>query len=77
MAEVARLKAEAPALEAAQGEAGRRTLEDRLAAIPNRPNRSCPRAPTSTATSSTGAFEAKRPQLATGRQHFEIGEPRG
>ena len=51
MEEVARLKAEAPELEAEQAEAGR-ILDERLAAIPNLPEPpTCPRARTSTAMS--------------------------
>ena len=76
MAEVARLKDEAPALEAAQAEAGK-TLDDRLAAIPNRPNPDVPEGADEHGNVEYRRFEAHRPQLATGKQHFELGEASG
>ena len=76
MTEVARLKDEAPALEAAQAEAGK-ALDDRLAAIPNRPNPDVPEGADEHGNVEYRRFEAHRPQLATGRQHFEIGEASG
>ena len=76
MAEVARLKDEAPTLEAAQGEAGK-TLDERLAAIPNRPNPDVPEGADEHGNVEYRRFEAHRPQLATGKQHFEIGEASG
>ncbi|MCJ2033348.1 serine--tRNA ligase [Methylobacterium sp. J-068] len=76
MAEVARLKEEAPALEDAQGETGK-TLDERLAAIPNRPNPDVPEGADEHGNVEYRRFEATRPQLATGKQHFEIGEASG
>ena len=76
MAEVARLKDEAPALEAAQAEPGK-TLDDRLAAIPNRPNPDVPEGADEHGNVEYRRFEAHRPQLATGKQHFELGEASG
>lgn len=76
MAEVARLKDEAPGLEAAQTEAGR-VLDETLAAIPNRPNPEVPDGADEHGNVEYRRFEAKRPQLATGKQHFEIGEASG
>ena len=76
MAEVARLKAEAPTLEAAQAEAGK-VLDERLAAIPNRPNADVPEGADEHGNVEYRRFEAGRPRLATGRQHFEIGEGSG
>ncbi|WP_264047682.1 serine--tRNA ligase [Methylobacterium flocculans] len=76
MAEVARLKDEAPALEAAQAQAGT-ALDERLAAIPNRPNPDVPEGADEHGNVEYRRFEAHRPQLATGQQHFEIGEASG
>jgi seryl-tRNA synthetase len=76
MAEVARLKDEAPALDAAQTQAAK-TLDDRLAAIPNRPNPDVPEGADEHGNVEYRRFEAHRPQLATGKQHFEIGEASG
>lgn len=76
MAEVARLKDEAPALEAAQAQAGT-ALDEHLAAIPNRPNPDVPEGADEHGNVEYRRFEAHRPQLATGQQHFEIGEASG
>ena len=76
MAEVARLKDEAPALEASQAEAGK-VLDERLAAIPNSPNPEVPEGADEHGNVEYRRFEAKRPQLATGQQHFELGEASG
>ena len=76
MAEVARLKDEAPALEASQAEAGK-VLDERLAAIPNSPNPEVPEGADEHGNVEYRRFEAKRPQLATGLQHVELGEASG
>lgn len=76
MAEVARLKDEAPALDAAQAEAAQ-VLDERLAAIPNRPNPDVPEGADEHGNVEYRQFKAHRPQLATGKQHFEIGEASG
>ncbi|NEU11327.1 serine--tRNA ligase [Methylobacterium sp. BTF04] len=76
MAEVAQLKEEAPALDTAQTQAGT-ALDETLAAIPNRPNPEVPEGADAHGNVEYRRFEAKRPQLATGRQHFEIGEASG
>ena len=76
MAEVARLKDEAPALDAAQAEAAQ-VLDERLAAIPNRPNSDVPEGADEHGNVEYRQFKAHRPQLATGKQHFEIGEASG
>ncbi|KAB1074250.1 serine--tRNA ligase [Methylobacterium planeticum] len=76
MEEVARLKAEAPGLEAEQSAAGER-LEARLAAIPNRPNPEVPEGADEHGNVEYRRFEPTHPWLETGRQHFEIGEASG
>jgi len=73
MAEVARLKEEGPALEAAQAEAGR-VLDERLAAIPNRPKPDVPEGADEHGNVEYRRHEAGRERLSAGRQHFEIGE---
>ncbi len=73
MAEVARLKEEGPALEAAQAEAGR-VLDERLAAIPNRPKSDVPEGADEHGNVEYRRHEAGRERLSAGRQHFEIGE---
>ncbi|GEP03971.1 serine--tRNA ligase [Methylobacterium oxalidis] len=76
MAEVARLKEEGPALDAAQGEAAR-TLDARLAAIPNRPKADVPQGADEHGNVEYRRFEPTHPWLETGRQHFELGEAAG
>ncbi|KQT07921.1 serine--tRNA ligase [Methylobacterium sp. Leaf399] len=76
MAEVARLKDEAPSLETAQAEAGR-MLDDKLAAIPNSPKPEVPEGADEHGNVAYRTFEANRPHLATGQQHFELGEASG
>ena len=76
MAEVARLKDEAPGLDAAQGEAAR-TLDDRLAAIPNRPKPDVPEGADEHGNVEYRRFDASRERLGEGRQHFELGEATG
>ena len=76
MTEVARLKEEGPGLEAAQTEA-RKILDERLAAIPNRPNAEVPEGADEHGNVEYRRFEATRPHLAAGRQHFELGEATG
>ncbi|TFZ60254.1 serine--tRNA ligase [Methylorubrum sp. Q1] len=76
MAEVARLKEEAPGLEAAQGEA-QKALDDRLAAIPNRPKEDVPLGADEHGNVEYRRFESSRERLAQGREHFELGEATG
>ncbi|MCP1550070.1 MULTISPECIES: serine--tRNA ligase [Methylorubrum] len=76
MAEVARLKEEAPGLEAAQGEAGK-ALDARLAAIPNRPKEDVPPGADEHGNVEYRRFESSRERLEQGRQHFELGEATG
>jgi seryl-tRNA synthetase len=73
MEEVARLKEEGPALETAQAEAGR-VLDERLAAIPNRPKPDVPEGADEHGNVEYRRHEAARERLTAGRQHFEIGE---
>ncbi len=73
MSEVARLKEEGPALEAAQAEAGK-VLDERLAAIPNRPKPDVPEGADEHGNVEYRRHEAGRERLSAGRQHFEIGE---
>ncbi|MFC5554220.1 serine--tRNA ligase [Methylobacterium iners] len=76
MAEVARLKDEGPALEAAQAQAAK-VLDDRLAAIPNRPNPDVPEGADEHGNVEYRRFDVARPRLEAGAQHFEIGEASG
>ena len=76
MEEVARLKDEAPGLEAAQGEAAR-ALDERLAAIPNRPKEDVPEGTDEHGNVEYRRFDAGRERLTAGRQHFELGEATG
>ncbi|WP_232630167.1 serine--tRNA ligase [Methylobacterium sp. Leaf118] len=76
MAEVARLKDEAPGLDAAQAEAGK-TLDARLAAIPNRPKAEVPEGADEHGNVEYRRFESSRETLSEGRQHFELGEAVG
>lgn len=76
MAEVARLKEEAPGLEAAQGEAAK-ALDERLAAIPNRPKDDVPPGADEHGNVEYRRFDASRERLTEGRQHFELGEATG
>ena len=76
MAEVARLKAEAPELETAQGEAGK-ALDAQLAAIPNRPKPEVPEGADEHGNVEYRRFDSTRERLAEGRQHFELGEASG
>jgi seryl-tRNA synthetase len=76
MAEVARLKEEAPGLEAAQGEAAK-ALDERLAAIPNRPKDDVPPGADEHGNVEYRRFDSSRERLAQGRQHFELGEATG
>ncbi|GJD53192.1 Serine--tRNA ligase [Methylobacterium crusticola] len=75
MAEVARLKEEAPALDAAADAAGR-TLAERLAAIPNLPAPDVPVGRDEHDNVEVRRF-AGRGLAAEGRQHFELGEAAG
>ncbi|SFK35308.1 serine--tRNA ligase [Methylorubrum salsuginis] len=76
MAEVARLKDEAPGLETAQGEAAK-TLDERLAAIPNRPKDDVPEGADEHGNVLYREFASSREKLTEGRQHFELGEATG
>ncbi|MDR7038404.1 seryl-tRNA synthetase [Methylobacterium sp. BE186] len=76
MAEVARLKEEAPALDAAQAQAAT-ALDERLAAIPNRPKADVPEGADEHGNVEYRRFEPTHPWLERGRQHFEIGEAAG
>ncbi|GJE74722.1 serine--tRNA ligase [Methylorubrum suomiense] len=76
MAEVARLKDEAPGLEAAQGEAAK-LLDERLAAIPNRPKDEVPEGADEHSNVLYRDFASSRETLSEGRQHFELGEATG
>ncbi|WP_342148547.1 serine--tRNA ligase [Methylorubrum sp. SB2] len=76
MAEVARLKDEAPGLETAQGEAAK-TLDERLAAIPNRPKGDVPEGADEHGNVLYRDFASSREKLTEGRQHFELGEATG
>ncbi|WP_375454600.1 serine--tRNA ligase [uncultured Methylobacterium sp.] len=76
MAEVARLKAAAPGLETAQGAAAK-TLDDTLAAIPNRPKAEVPDGADEHGNVEHRRFASARAQLGEGRQHFELGEALG
>ncbi|MFD6319089.1 serine--tRNA ligase [Methylorubrum populi] len=76
MAEVARLKEEAPGLEAAQAQAAK-VLDERLAAIPNRPKADVPLGADEHGNVEYRRFDSSRARLAEGRQHFELGEATG
>ena len=76
MAEVARLKDEGPALDAAQTEAGK-ALDDKLAAIPNSPKEDVPEGADEHGNVEYRRFEPAHPWLTGGKQHFEIGEATG
>ncbi len=76
MAEVAGLKDAAPALEKAQAEAAK-TLDDTLAAIPNRPKADVPEGADEHGNVEYRRFASAREKLAEGRQHFELGEALG
>ncbi|MGN7126043.1 serine--tRNA ligase [Methylorubrum thiocyanatum] len=76
MAEVARLKEEAPGLEAAQAQAAK-VLDERLAAIPNRPKADVPLGADEHGNVECRRFASSRARLAEGRQHFELGEATG
>ncbi len=76
MAEVARLKEEAPGLEAAQAQAAK-VLDERLAAIPNRPKADVPPGADEHGNVEYRRFDSSRERLAQGRQHFELGEATG
>ena len=76
MAEVARLKEAAPALDAAQAEAGR-ALDERLAAIPNRPKAEVPDGADEHGNALYRSHASARERLAEGREHFELGEAFG
>ncbi|MFJ7439342.1 serine--tRNA ligase [Methylorubrum thiocyanatum] len=76
MAEVARLKEEAPGLEAAQAQAAK-VLDERLAAIPNRPKADVPLGADEHGNVEYRRFDSSRARLAQGRQHFELGEATG
>ncbi|KMO24876.1 seryl-tRNA synthetase, partial [Methylobacterium aquaticum] len=75
MAEVARLKEEAPALDAAAEAAGK-ALTERLAAIPNLPNPDVPEGCDEHDNVEKSRF-AGRGLSEEGRQHFELGEAMG
>ncbi|WP_411903595.1 serine--tRNA ligase [Methylorubrum thiocyanatum] len=76
MAEVARLKEEAPGLDAAQAQAAK-VLDQRLAAIPNRPKADVPPGADEHGNVEYRRFDSSRERLAQGRQHFELGEATG
>ncbi|GJE80455.1 serine--tRNA ligase [Methylorubrum thiocyanatum] len=76
MAEVARLKEEAPGLDAAQAQAAK-VLDERLAAIPNRPKADVPLGADEHGNVEYRRFDSSRERLAQGRQHFELGEATG
>ena len=76
MAEVARLKQEAPALEAAQTKTVN-ALNARLAAIPNRPKAEVPEGADEHGNVKYRDWPSSRTQLLQGRQHFELGEASG
>ncbi|CAO4152594.1 Serine--tRNA ligase [Methylorubrum thiocyanatum] len=76
MAEVARLKEEAPGLDAAQAQAAK-VLDERLAAIPNRPKADVPPGADEHGNVEYRRFDSSRARLAEGRQHFELGEATG
>lgn len=76
MAEVARLKEEAPGLDAAQAQAAK-VLDERLAAIPNRPKADVPPGADEHGNVEYRRFDSSRERLAQGRQHFELGEATG
>ena len=75
MAEVARLKEEAPALDAAADAAGK-ALAERLAAIPNLPGADVPEGRDEHDNVEKSRFEG-RGLAQEGRQHFELGEAMG
>jgi len=75
MAEVARLKEEAPALDAAADAAGK-ALAERLAAIPNLPGADVPEGRDEHDNVEKSRFEG-RGLAQEGRQHFELGEATG
>ncbi|TXN00144.1 serine--tRNA ligase [Methylobacterium sp. WL103] len=76
MAEVAGLKEVGPALEKAQAEAAK-TLDDRLAAIPNLPKADVPEGADEHGNVEYRRFASARAELPEGRQHFELGETLG
>ncbi|MCJ2041988.1 serine--tRNA ligase [Methylobacterium sp. J-059] len=76
MDEVAGLKEAAPALETAQSEAAK-ALDDRLAAIPNRPKADVPEGADEHGNVEYRRFASARETLTEGRQHFELGEALG
>ncbi|AWN43871.1 serine--tRNA ligase [Methylobacterium durans] len=76
MTEVARLKEEGPALDAAQAAAAR-ALDERLASIPNRPKTDVPEGADEHGNVEYRRFEPTHPWLEKGRQHFELGEAFG
>ena len=76
MAEVAGLKEAAPGLEKAQTEAAK-TLDDRLAAIPNLPKADVPEGADEHGNVEYRRFASAREELSEGRQHFELGEALG
>ncbi|TXN65755.1 serine--tRNA ligase [Methylobacterium sp. WL6] len=76
MDEVAGLKEAAPALETAQSEAAK-ALDDRLAAIPNRPKADVPEGADEHGNVEYRRFASAREKLTEGRQHFELGETLG
>ncbi len=75
MAEVARLKEEAPALDAAADAAGK-ALSERLSAIPNIPGPDVPEGRDEHDNVEKSRFEG-RGLAQEGRQHFELGEAMG
>jgi seryl-tRNA synthetase len=75
MAEVAQLKEETPRLEAAEREASK-ALNDALAEIPNTPNPDVPVGSDEHGNVERSRFKEPR-DLATPKQHFELGEAMG
>ncbi|ACA20833.1 seryl-tRNA synthetase [Methylobacterium sp. 4-46] len=75
MAEVARLKEQAPGLDAA-ADAAARALDARLAAIPNTPGPEVPEGRDEHDNVELRRFEG-RGRAESGRQHFELGEAAG
>src|SRR5215831_947987 len=76
MAEVARLKAEIPALEAEEKKLSK-ALDDALAQIPNLPLPEVPDGPDPSGNIEQHRFGAKRDYGFTPQQHFDLGEDLG
>src|SRR6266699_6579456 len=76
LAEVARLKAEIPALEAEEKKLSKK-LDDALAQIPNLPLEDVPDGKEAADNLEHHRFGAKREYAFTPKQHFELGEALG